>query len=400
MDQEKQAITLSTARLKKMAVSAARVAEKRGTLEALSHVLITTKALGADFRVTDLETTRAESIPYEEGSAAPAWSVAVDLWRLKKSLPGVKASPFVTLEPVDGCLRLTIASGAAAMLPTMDVENFPAEPAPKRENVGPMTSIGGEAVADLLGKTLCAVSTEESRFQLSGALLELTSERARMVATDGHRLHRAESAAFSIGDDEPGFMVPRGFLYSASLDHQFRAIGRGRKAAWPDVYIAHSDVFVFVLAGDVRYATRILEGNFPDYERVAKKGTAPCRITSQASHIADTLAAVIPCCGSDRPVVSMDLSAAFPVFSSSSHENGSASAKLNGSTRVSGQVEIPDSLASVGPVIGLNPFYLQQLCKPFGDEEIELCLWDGTTQLQVRAESDQAFSAVIMPVRV
>lgn len=234
-------ITLSTADLKRALKDSARVAERKTTIPVLSHVLIQCEPGGVRLSVTDLEMSRQEMLPYVRPVPAdrhdPAtfqpdrlWSRCVSVSALFKLLPTtasrVKAAPVVDLD-IDGAkdeqaLWVSVG-GAGTMLRGMPTEDFPTLPfaAPrytgKRHTGKPKTELPEAAVVPgapfrrTIKKVFSAISTEESRFQLSGALFELTTGSGlprskeggadgsseeynlRMVATDGHRLNRAET---------------------------------------------------------------------------------------------------------------------------------------------------------------------------------------------------------------
>ena len=120
-------------------------------------------------------------------------------------------------------------------------------------------------LASMIGKTVFAISSEESRFTLNGALLVLKKGGLIMVATDGHRLAMIESSA-----ELPGItgayraLLPR----KAMLELQKMA---GDASADSVVRFSGDENHLFFEVGERLLLSRKLTGNFPDYERVLPK---------------------------------------------------------------------------------------------------------------------------------
>ncbi len=112
----------------------------------------------------------------------------------------------------------------------------------------------------LIGKVLFAVSNEESRFQLSGALLRLKGKRAEMVATDGHRLALIDTALPTAAGDD-AVLVPR-----KALHELLRFEGEG------NLEFRRGEHHLSFRCGAREMICRILDGAFPDYERVIARG--------------------------------------------------------------------------------------------------------------------------------
>src|SRR4029078_11769196 len=119
----------------------------------------------------------------------------------------------------------------------------------------------------LIDKTRFAISTEETRFYLNGIYLHATKERKesalRAVATDGHRLARFELELPDGASDMPGIIVPRKTVTELRrlLDDADGAI----KTALSDTKIQ----FTF---GGVELTSKLIDGTFPDYQRVIPSG--------------------------------------------------------------------------------------------------------------------------------
>ena len=124
-----------------------------------------------------------------------------------------------------------------------------------------------KTLASMIARTIFAISMEESRFTLNGALLLMRPEGLTMVATDGHRL------AYRAGDADRERHGGPAVSRAGSEEGDGGAAetgGRGRAGRQGAVF-AGDDNHLFFQLGDRLLITRKLTGNFPDYERVLPK---------------------------------------------------------------------------------------------------------------------------------
>src|SRR5262249_31078391 len=119
-------------------------------------------------------------------------------------------------------------------------------------------------IATMIGKTIFAISAEESRFTLNGALLVLNKGELTMVATDGHRLSMVETS------DIPGITASyRALLPRKAMQELQKLAGEADPAAI--VRFSGDDNHLFFQLGERLLLSRKLTGNFPDYPRVLPK---------------------------------------------------------------------------------------------------------------------------------
>ena len=119
----------------------------------------------------------------------------------------------------------------------------------------------------LIDRTRFAISTEETRYYLNGIYLHTAKaknvEVLRAVATDGHRLARVEMAAPAGAKGIPGIIIPR------------KTVNEIRKLieeSAGDIEIALSEAKVRFTFDDVVITSKLIDGTFPDYERVIPTG--------------------------------------------------------------------------------------------------------------------------------
>ena len=233
------------------------VVEKKTTIPILSNVLLEASGDRVSLTATDLELGIRCSCPA----------------RVKKegagTVPARKLLDYVRLLP-EGDLQMkflenhwaNITSGRSrTRMAGMSRESFPELPAMPAT----MAEIPVRTLSAMIARTAFAISMEESRFTLNGALLVMRPENLTMVATDGHRLAFVQSLPGENGRVEQTFraLIPK----KALAELQKLAEGDGDTKAT----FAGDDNHLFFQVGHRLLITRKLTGNFPDYERVLPK---------------------------------------------------------------------------------------------------------------------------------
>ena len=201
-------ITIEAKALSTTLATAVNLVERRSTIPILGNVLIDADQKTGRLLVsaTDLERQVyidvAADIPQSVKATAPAHMLS----DIAKRLNGD-----VLLAFDNSADRLDISSGASRFARTLPGADFP-ELASKVD--GPRFEIEVTALRYLLDSTAVAMSTEETRYYLNGVFLHLHKGSLRCVATDGHRLVLAETAAPEGSAGMPSVIIPGGRLVS------------------------------------------------------------------------------------------------------------------------------------------------------------------------------------------
>lgn len=253
-------IRVSTAAFTRELEWVSRFIEKKTTIPILANVALQSANGIVTMTGTDLEIGGTTQV---DCSSEGLFGISVPSRRLLKYLALVE-EPELQLS-VDG-FKLTIRHGvdSEVILDGMSLESFPQLPATKYEGV-----LSGLRLA--VPRALIAVSVEESRFALNGALIDINTEGSRMVATDGHRLSLCDLAATDLTPQR--VMIPRAAM--AEL------IATGEDA----FHFGTDENHVFFLSQSSmrRIMARKLTGKFPYYERVIPKEMPNhCQMSSTA----------------------------------------------------------------------------------------------------------------------
>lgn len=222
------------------------VVETRNTYPILANVLLSTGEDSLTVRGTDLDIQITTSVP-ASGSLPTITAPAKKLADIVKKLD---AGAEITLEWADEVL--TVKSGKSRFkLGTIDAASFPELEAPAFATTFEID------LAAMFGRVEFAISNEETRYYLNGIFLLGHAERLTAVATDGHRLvKQIEPATTEAWPAFTGIIVPR------------KTVGVVPKGV---VTVSIGDNKIRFAQGNTVILSKLIEGTFPDYERVIPK---------------------------------------------------------------------------------------------------------------------------------
>lgn len=231
------------------------VVEKKNTVPMLSNVLIETKGQSqVSLTATDLEISLETEISADISRAGSAVVQARKLFDIVRSLPELDIA--FSKEENDW-VKITCGQSQFRMT-GLAKEHFPSTPQPN----GSSMRIPAAILHNLINKTAFAITQEESRYALGGALLVLSGTRIEMVATDGHRL----SQALCEGDfqfDDIRVIIPK-----KAVGELVRLTGGSEES----LEFTRDDNHLFFKMGSRLFSTRVLSGQFPNYDLVIPKG--------------------------------------------------------------------------------------------------------------------------------
>src|SRR6266853_1816028 len=352
------------------------VVEKKTTIPILSNVLVETAGDRINLTATDLELGIRCSCPARVKKPGAGTIPARRLLDYVRLLPDadvdVKIQENQWASLVCGRSRTRIAG--------MSRESFPELPQMPDE----LAVIPVGLLASMISKTIFAISSEESRFTLNGALLILKSTGVIMVATDGHRLAMVECEA-----NLPGLTTSyRALLPRKAMGEILKLAGDTNGDA--PIRFSGDENHLFFQLGDRLLLSRKLTGNFPDFERVLPK---------------------------DQPHAVMlnrdELKAALERVSQFSDERSRAIRVQF----VEGEVKIHSSLSETGeseesvPVeyegetveIGFNAGYLLDFLRAIPEKKVGFYFKDAQSAGELRPAEDGAgnqYRYVVMPMRI
>src|SRR6202162_3880060 len=230
------------------------VVERKTTIPILSNLLFEVQASRLAITATDLELSIRTSCEAKVKKEGAGTIPAKKLFELMRLLPEGEIK-FKLLE--NHWIQIT-SDRKNYKLVGMSKENFPALP----NFPHALVKIPAKLLANVIAKTTFAISLEESRYTLNGALLVLKPGSLTMVATDGHRLAMVETDhKFEGFSNETRVLVPK----KAMSEIQRLAAESGDDGA---VEFAQDESHLFFQFGRRLLTSRKLTGQFPNYEAV------------------------------------------------------------------------------------------------------------------------------------
>jgi DNA polymerase III subunit beta len=253
-------LTVGKADLQKELQLCQGVVEKRSTIPILSNVLLKAADGRLQIAATDLDVTILSSCSARITTPGGVTIEAKRLFDIVRSLPDDDVH--MTMQENHSVL---IESGTAKFrLLGLPAEDYPTLPT---VNVAEGYTIPLDELKTMVGKVKFAITHEETRFQLNGALLKVQPNKMEMVATDGHRMALINFPSGITGakgkkGSDLTILIPR-----KALDEILRLEG-GEEG---NVKFGVSDNQLFFEAGDRRLLARMIDVNFPNYMEVISR---------------------------------------------------------------------------------------------------------------------------------
>ena len=351
------------------------VVERKNTIPVLSNILIESVADNT-IRITgtDLDVTiRCETAAEEIKSGGSICLQARKLFDIARLLPDSLVSfrkeenDWVTVE----CDR------SKFKMPGVSKDTFPEVPDYKSTPL----KLKANFFKSLIDKTIFAITQEESRYTLSGAKFILDKSGAKMITTDGHRL--AYVACSEIGTEsveEMDVLIPRKTLAELTkLTGDFDG----------EISLGADENHIYFQVGSRLLISRMLFGQFPNYEMVMPKGNDRSAVFDNLG-LSQAVRRVALMADDRSHAVRFHLEPNQLVISSQNAEEGEARESVV--TEYQGdEVEI-----------GFNAQYLQDFLNVIGPGQVAFEFKDATSQAQLRPVSDDNcdYKYVVMPMRL
>ena len=302
------------------------IVERKNTIPVLANVLLEAEDGASEIRLaaTDLEVSlrsRCEATVAKGGSATLP---ARKLYEIVRALPDTEIR---IAQPAAGTVNVT-AERFSSRIQTLPREDFPTLP----DTGGAVTAyLAAAPLAEMIGKTQFAITSEDTRFFLNGALFLLSASSMSLVATDGHRLALASAACRpgegGSGEDgdaeaaEPARVIlPRKTLWELA-----RLLGEDD--AGEEVAYERSENHLLFDVGGRQLISRTIDAQFPAHERVLPKGNDK-RIEFDRDRLSNTLKRVALLSNDRTKAVKFQIGAGAIGISSNSPDVGEASETL------------------------------------------------------------------------
>jgi DNA polymerase-3 subunit beta len=235
------------------------IVERKNTIPILANVLLEANGAEVKMLATDLEVGLRSKCTATVAKGGSLTLPAKKLYEIIKALPETD----VRIEEDKGGVKVA-ADRFDSRMQTLPREDFPSLP----EAPGTVAaSLPREALRQMIAKTQFAITGEDTRYFLNGALFIIRPDALGLVSTDGHRLAHItvtrDGGKASKGDDENRVILPRKTLLELG-----RLLAEGGEG---DIRYERGENHLFFTVGERLLISRMIDGQFPAFERVIPK---------------------------------------------------------------------------------------------------------------------------------
>ena len=360
--------------------SVAGTVERRHTLPVLANVLLKKEGGSIQLTTSDLEIqirTHAE-LGGDEGSFA----TTVGVRKLIDILRTMPADQTVSLESQQE--KLLLKGGKSRFtLQTLPAEDFPlVQEAP---GFGPAFSVPQKTLKDLLGQVSFSMAVHDIRYYLNGILFETDGKRLSLVATDGHRL-AFTSATLDVEVPRQQVILPRKTVIELERLLSDAAAPEGEQAPMIEMqFAANQAKFSF---GGMEFVTKLVEGKFPDYNRV---------IPQSPKNSVTLGRAVLLACLQRTAIMTSDKFKGVRL----NLEPGTLRIASSNAEQEEAVDELDIDYGGDAIEIGFNVTYLMDVLSTLKQQEmITIGLQDANSSALITLPGDDNFKYVVMPMRI
>jgi DNA polymerase-3 subunit beta len=352
--------------------SVAGIVERRHTLPILANVLMRKTAGQIEFTTSDLEIqvrTQAE-LGGDEGN----FSTTVGARKMIDILRSLPNDQVVTLSSAQN--KLTLAGGKSRFtLQTLPADDFPL--VNESVDFGPVFSVPQKTLKGLINQVHFAMAVHDIRYYLNGILFVAEGKTLTLVATDGHRLGLAQ-AQLDTDIPKQEVILPRKTVL------ELQRLLRDEDTPIEMRFAGNQAKFSF---SGMEFVTKLVEGKFPDYNRVIPKGHKNSVTLGRAPLLASLQRAAILTSEKFKGV-RVNLEPGLLRIASSNAEQEEAKEEL----------EIDYGGDAIE--IGFNVTYLMDALANIPQEMIKVELQDGNSSALITVPEQAGFKYVVMPMRI
>jgi DNA polymerase-3 subunit beta len=364
--------TIERATLLKSLGHVQSVVERRNTIPILSNVLLEARDDGSiRLMATDLDLQVDESVPANVTQAGAITVSAHTFFDIVRKLP---EGSQVELTAAEGKMQV-IAGRSRFNLSTLPRDDFPVI---AEGELPTRFELPAATLRQIIEKTRFAISSEETRYYLMGIFFHIIDDQLRAAATDGHRLARITVGKPDGADGMPDVIVPR-----KCVQELYRLL----EELEGTVDISMSPTKIRFGLGSAILTSKLIDGTFPDYNRVIPTGNDKLLKLDPKSFSAG-VDRVSTIASEKTRAVKISVDRDKVTLSVTSPENGVATE------------ELAADYGSDGIEIGFNAKYLLDILGEIDGDTVEVHLADAAAPTLLRENDKSNALYVLMPMRV
>jgi DNA polymerase-3 subunit beta len=375
-------IVLKAAQEKVLAAlqSVAGIVERRHTLPILANVLLRKSGAQLELITSDLEIQIRTTAQLDGDSGDYATTVgAKKLGDILKSLP---SDQVVSLTANQN--KLTLQGGKSRFtLQTLPAEDFPL--VQEAADFGPAFSVPQKTLKMLISQVHFAMAVHDIRYYLNGILFVAEGKSLTLVATDGHRLALSQ-ATLDVEMPKQEVILPRKTVLE--LQRLLKDDGKGKEGEAEQViemrFAGNQAKFSFE---GLEFVTKLVEGKFPDYNRVIPKNHKNHITLGRTTLLASLQRAAILTSEKFKGV-RMNFAPGVLGIASSNAEQEEA------------KEEVEIDYGGDSFEIGFNVGYLMDVLANMSQDMVTISLQDSNSSALITNPEFEGFKYVVMPMRI
>ena len=361
------------------------IVERKNTIPILANVLMEANDDGGvALLATDLEVGLRSRCP---ASIARAGSLTVPAKKLYEIVRALPETDVRIAEDAKGSVRVS-AERFDSRMQTLPREDFPTVPDPGEGNA---VAVDREALRGMVAKTMFAITGEDTRFFLNGALFVLAADTMSLIATDGHRLALATAGREGAApvDEEVRAILPKKTLHELA---RLLASGEG------DVQYVCGESHLFFEVDGRQLISRMIDATFPTYERVIPTGNDKM-VEIERDRLSNAIRRVALLSSERSHAIKFGISA--KPREESSEEGPTALVTAESSELGKATEIIPIDYGGPDLQICFNAQYVLDFLGVIETDGVTLELKDETSQAVMHPSGEKTdYTYVIMPMRV
>ncbi|AOW11484.1 DNA polymerase III subunit beta [Hydrogenophaga crassostreae] len=352
--------------------SVAGIVERRHTLPILANVMLQKTGSSVQFTTSDLEIQiRTTSELEGDGGNFATTLGARKLIDILRTMPNDQT---VSLENTGG--KLILKGGKSRFtLQSMPAEDFPL--VQESASFGPVFAVPQKTLKSLLGQVSFSMAVHDIRYYLNGILFVAEGKNLSLVATDGHRLAFA-SAELDVEVPKQEVILPRKTVM------ELQRLLSDKEGAIEMQFATNQAKFSF---DGMEFVTKLVEGKFPDYNRVIPKNHKNIVTLGRLPLLASLQRTAIMTSEKFKGVRLNVEPGSLRVASSNAEQEEAVD-------------ELDIDYGGDAIEIGFNVTYLIDALQNMSQEMVRIELSDGNSSALVTNPDDNAFKYVVMPMRI
>ena len=352
--------------------SVSGIVERRHTLPILANVLIRKTGNALQLTTSDLEIQIRTTA--ELGGDTGDFTTTVGARKLIDILRTMPGDQTVSLESAQS--KLILKGGKSRFtLQTLPAEDFPL--VQESAAFGPVFSVPQKTLKDLLGQVSFAMAVQDIRYYLNGILFVAEGKQLSLVATDGHRLAFA-SATLESEVPKQEVILPRKTVL------ELQRLLSDADGAIDMQFAGNQAKFSF---GGMEFVSKLVEGKFPDYNRVIPRDHRNLVTLGRAPLLAALQRTAILTSEKFKGV-------------RLNFDNATLRIACNNAEQEEAVDELDIDYAGNPIEIGFNVTYLMDVLGNMGQDMVQIALQDNNSSALVTIPDNDQFKYVVMPMRI